>query len=277
MLSPRLELLLLAGSFGAIFFLTYKLFRTQQLLESKRHEVRELNRQRTDFVANVSHELKTPLTSIRGYTETLRDGAIKDSTKADEFLRRIQNNADRLDLLIHDILDLSRLEATDTHLNYEEIDLHDLFRTLRETFLPKLQEKSQALRLKVEVDGIVADRHLIEQAFSNLISNAIRYCPPESILEIHGKNHSEEGKAWYRFDVIDNGPGIQEKDLSRIFERFYRGEKSRSRALGGTGLGLAIVKHIVLSHGGKVKAENLKAGGMCFSLYLPQNPTQQTF
>lgn len=257
-------------SMGVSAWLGYRLLSLHRQLDEKRYEVQILKKQRTDFVANVSHELKTPLTSIRGYTETLRDGAIEDPSRAKEFLRRIHDNTKRLDLLIHDILDLSRLEATDTHLSLEEISLESFFEDLRNNFAIRFDEKKQALRLDIAIDSLVADRHLIEQAFSNLVSNANRYCPNGSIIEVRAREVNEDSQSWYRFDVIDNGPGIESKDLERIFERFYRAEKSRSRALGGTGLGLAIVKHVILSHGGKVKVANLPQGGLCFSLYIPK-------
>ena len=238
----------------------------------KNKEIGELNRKRTDFVANLSHELKTPLTSIKGYTETLRDGAIRDPKRAQEFLRKIELNTERLDLLIYDILDLSRLEAVDTHLNYEEIEIDELLKSLRDQFSLRLEKKKQTLSIDNKIKKLRADRQLLEQALSNLIGNAHRYCPEAAAIEFHGKLQNLEGQSYAQFDILDNGPGIPEKDLPRIFERFYRADKSRNRAFGGTGLDLAIVKHILLSHRGKLSAQNLETGGMKFSLLFPYSP-----
>jgi len=248
-------------------------FRNRSLstkVEKMHEEVGELTRRRTDFVANVSHELKTPLTSIKGYTETLRDGAIRDLSKADEFLRKIEDNVQRLDLLIHDILDLSRLEATDAYLVFENFDLGSLLHSLKDQFSHRLQLKSQSLKIESQVKSMRADRQLVEQALSNLIGNANRYCPEGAQIELRSNHKTDDdGATWISLEVIDNGPGIPDADLARIFERFYRADKSRNRALGGTGLGLAIVKHIMLSHRGKASASNNLHGGTRFELLFP--------
>lgn len=255
-------LVMLAVSLFAFFRLRRKLMQMSQ-------QVQILKRQRTDFISNLSHELKTPLTSIKGYTETLRDGAVQDLEKASSFLKKIEDNVERLDLLTHDILDLSRLEATDEHLQIASFDVDMLFKSLKEQFTHPLELKSQLLTLKNEIQTMTADRQLVEQALSNLILNAHRYCPEGARIEVRAKNSTHAGKTFHMLDVVDNGPGISESDLPRIFERFYRAEKSRDRASGGTGLGLAIVKHIVLSHGGLVRAKNQDSGGMIFSLLFP--------
>jgi len=233
-------------------------------------QVLELSRKRTDFVANVSHELKTPLTSIQGFAETLKNGALEDSEKATQFLDKILDHTERLDRLIHDILDLSRLEATDEHLSTEQIPMDEFLKSLRELFALRLEQKSQSLVIDNEVKELRADRHLLEQAFSNLIANAHRYCHEGAIIEVRGYYHPEAGGSVAIFEVIDNGPGISASDLPRIFERFYRADKSRNRAFGGTGLGLAIVKHIVMSHGGRVAAFNNTQGGMRFQMTFPE-------
>lgn len=254
---------------GASLFLFLGWLKGRKELRKLKDEIHRMNVKRTDFVANVSHELKTPLTSIRGYTETLRNGALSDPTKADAFLKRIEENAERLDSLIHDILDLSKLEVTDSHLELGDVNLTELFSNLKEQFNWKLEEKKQKLEIESEVDQIRADQQLLEQVFSNLIANAIRYCPEGAMIQLRAKPVQSGGRPSALFEIIDNGPGIPEKDLPRIFERFYRADKSRNRAFGGTGLGLAIVKHIVLSHQGKLKAENVSSGGMKFSLWFP--------
>lgn len=250
-----------------IFSLYINLRRKFHFAQSR---VELMNLKRTDFVANVSHELKTPLTSIKGYTETLRSGAVKDIEKADIFLKKIEDNVERLDLLIHDILDLSRLEASDTHLKLETIKLEEFFQNLRDQFALRLEQKKQTLVIETGVLHLLADRHLLEQAFNNLVGNANRYCQEGACITIKGGSVELDGRAWNQFLVSDNGPGIPEEDLPRIFERFYRADKSRNRAFGGTGLGLAIVKHIILSHQGRIFAENLAPKGICFRLLFPK-------
>ncbi len=268
-----MELVLLPGlvlliAICLVLFLRVQAARAE--IASLRVQVQELSRKRTDFVANVSHELKTPLTSIQGFAETLRNGAIKDPQKSVEFLDKILEHTNRLDRLTHDILELSRLEASDQHLSFETIALPEFLKALKEDFQIRLDQKNQSLVIDNEVNEIVADRHLLEQAFSNLVSNAIRYCPEGALIEIVGRRQNIDGKPYVVFEVIDNGPGLAAEDLPRIFERFYRADKSRNRAFGGTGLGLAIVKHIVLSHGGKVAAENKATGGMRFRMSFPE-------
>jgi two-component system phosphate regulon sensor histidine kinase PhoR len=199
----------------------------------------------------------------------LRNGALHDKSKADAFLKKIEENAERLDSLIHDILDLSKLEVTDSHLEFSSVDMNQMFQDLRDQFLWKLEEKKQTFEILNDVPILQADKQLLEQVFSNLVANAIRYCPEGAKILVKGKLTSVSNRPTALFEVIDNGLGIPEKDIPRIFERFYRADKSRNRAFGGTGLGLAIVKHIVLSHQGKVKAENLPTGGMRFSLWFP--------
>jgi two-component system phosphate regulon sensor histidine kinase PhoR len=228
-----------------------------------------LRKQRTDFIANLSHELKTPLTSIQGFTESLRDGAVKDFDLADSFLRKIEDNVERLDSLIHDILDLSRLEASDEHLRIENFLLPPLLKSIEDQVGHHFQQKSQVFRIQNQLNEVRLDSKLLEHALSNLILNANRYCQEGAVVELISKHLTQSGKAYYLFEVVDNGPGIAEQDLSRIFERFYRPDKSRNRASGGTGLGLAIVNHIVISHGGYVEALNLPTGGMKFRLLFP--------
>lgn len=257
---------------AAAFYLFRENRNLKNRLGYRDSQVEELNRRRTDFVANVSHELKTPLTSIRGYTETLQDGAIRDPEMAQQFLARIEDNAQRLDSLVHDILDLSRLEATDTYLHYENIDLDSFLQAVREQFSIRLEKKKQILNIENNVKSLRADKKLVEQAVTNLVGNANRYCQEGAIVEVRSSSAHEEGQAWTQIEVNDNGPGIPESELSRIFERFYRADKSRNRQFGGTGLGLAIVKHIMLSHRGRAVAELNSDGGMRFRLLFPPNP-----
>lgn len=259
--------LLVSLSLVVVLLVLY--LRTRRRLRNREFKVQRLKKQRTDFVANVSHELKTPLTSIRGFTETLRAGALDDREKADQFLRRIEDNAERLDQLIHDILELSKLEATDTHLQVTRFSVAELLEKIKEEYAMRLEKKSQVLSIDNQVESLSADQELVRQVFSNLVGNANRYCPEGAIIEIKGQNVYRSGRAWYYFNIADNGPGIPADDLPRIFERFYRADKSRNRAFGGTGLGLSIVKHVVLSHGGRVHAVNREKGGLEFQIYFP--------
>jgi len=241
-------------------------------ISALRKQIQQLQKTRTDFVANVSHELKTPLTSIKGYTETLRGSTLQDKEQATKFLKKIEENTDRLDALIRDILDLSRLEATDTELNYESISTESFLQYIKEQFLIRLEKKSQRIELDSRAPVFFADRKLAEQALSNLVGNANRYCPDHAIIQVSVRPETLESREMICFEVMDNGPGVSQEDLPRIFERFYRADKSRNRALGGTGLGLAIVKHILLSHQGKAIADLRPEGGMRFRLYFPKYP-----
>ncbi|MGA0163568.1 MAG: sensor histidine kinase [Bdellovibrionota bacterium] len=266
---PPLSFLMVVFLMGLSIILGLLLLRSRRKLRRAENECLLLKKQRTDFIANLSHELKTPLTSIQGFTESLRDGAVKDFQLADSFLRKIEDNVERLDSLIHDILDLSRLEASDEHLRIENFLLPPLLKSIEDQFAHRFQQKSQLFRIQNQLTEVRLDAKLLEQALSNLIFNAHRYCQEGAIVELVAKSFSQSGKSFYLFEVIDNGPGIADQDLSRIFERFYRPDKSRNRASGGTGLGLAIVNHIVISHGGMVEALNLPTGGMKFRLLFP--------
>lgn len=236
-------------------------------LETMKQEVRSLRRYGSEFVANVSHELKTPLTSIKGYTETLKNGAIRDPKTALEFLDRIESNTDRLSLLINDIMDLSKIESPNLHMEIQEVNVSQVLKSLQEDFAFKLSQRRQVLAVRNEVEFLQADKRLFEQAFSNLVDNAHRYCPDGALIEVVG---TLQGDDWAQFDIVDNGPGISPEDLPRIFERFYRADKSRTRLLGGTGLGLAIVKHILISHGGEVKAASQRGRGATFTMRFPR-------
>lgn len=250
----------------------YRMRKDSKKIESLSLQIQQLQKTRTDFVANVSHELKTPLTSIKGYTETLSNSKLQDKEQSLKFLKKIEENTDRLDALIHDILDLSRLEATDTELNYESISVEGFLQNLKEQFAIRLEKKSQSLKISSDVEVFFADKKLAEQALSNLVGNANRYCPESAEIEIRVHPDVLDGRDMICFEILDNGPGISKEDLPRIFERFYRADKSRNRALGGTGLGLAIVKHILLSHRGKAVADLRPEGGMGFKLYFPKSP-----
>ena len=230
--------------------------------------LKRLETVRRDFVANVSHELKTPVTSIKGFAETLLDGAADDPEAARRFLRIIAGQADRLNAIIEDLLALSALEATrEGRPALEEADVCDVVTVAVEVCEPKAQAKG--IRLDTTCDAAVfapINPPLLEQAVVNLIDNAVKYSPEGSEVGVSLEQADDE----VVIRVADHGPGIPREHLPRLFERFYRVDKARSRDLGGTGLGLAIVKHIAQVHGGRVSVESTLGRGSTFSLYLPR-------
>ncbi|WP_404453839.1 two-component system histidine kinase PnpS [Oceanobacillus kapialis] len=213
-------------------------------------EMKKLELMRKDFVANVSHELKTPITSIKGFAETLLDGTIDDKEASKEFLAIIYNESDRLQLLIEDLLVLSRLEKEDFQLVLSEIDLNQMVGEVALLMRHKIDEKQLSLSVQIS-DGatIKADKERMKQVIINLIDNAINYTPIDGQIWVNGIETEDE----VIIEVKDTGIGIAKEALPRIFERFYRVDKARSRNTGGTGLGLAIVKHIVEVHKGDIR------------------------
>jgi two-component system phosphate regulon sensor histidine kinase PhoR len=226
-------------------------------------ETKRLERTRQDFVANVSHEMKTPLTAIRGFAETLLEGALDDQANRGTFVERIKAQAERLEALIDDTLSLARIERGEIPLALESVDWAALVKKIEETFRKAAAERNLSLEMKVEPDlpKVLGDQKLLEQAIGNLLDNAIKYnrSGGEILLSI-----SRSGEKGVRVLVEDTGMGIPKEDLPRIFERFYRVDKARSRELGGTGLGLSIVKHIVERHGGNVGCESEVGKGSRF-------------
>ncbi len=223
---------------------------------------------RKEFVANVSHELRTPLTLIRGYVETLREGALGDAERAPGFLETIEKNVLRLGRLVDDLLELSRLESGGQVLKPRPVEARALLGKVLEDFRPLAEKKRQALSLEADpgLEPFKADPDFLERAIRNLVDNAVKYAPEGGAVALQA---GAEGDSVV-FRVRDNGPGIPKADLPRLFERFYRVDKSRSRELGGTGLGLAIVKHIAQLHGGGVAVESEPGAGSVFSIRLPR-------
>ncbi|MCX5687736.1 MAG: ATP-binding protein [Candidatus Omnitrophica bacterium] len=230
-------------------------------------EIRKLETMRRDFVANVSHELKTPLTSIKGFTETLLEGALDDKENNMHFLKIIQSHTERLNKLVDDLLSLSHLESKEIQLKKQEFDLKEQVEQVIVNFKAQLEKKGMDIKNELS-RGIVinADKDRIEGVFTNLLDNAIKFSKDKGVIKIYGQE--ENGKI--KIIVEDSGIGIPEKDISRIFERFYRVDKARSRELGGTGLGLSIVKHIVELHGGNVGVESVEGFGSKFWFTLPK-------
>jgi two-component system, OmpR family, phosphate regulon sensor histidine kinase PhoR len=228
--------------------------------------LKQLERTREEFVANVSHELRTPLSLIKGYVETLLDGARDNPEVAERFLKIIERNAQRLDLLIQDLLTISALESGRIKLNLQPVEL----RPLVEKVLADLNSRGENKGMKLinELPELTAtgDANRIDQVLANLVDNAIKYGRAEGRVTVGGKN-TGDGKV--EIFVQDDGPGIPPEALDRVFERFYRVDKARSREQGGTGLGLSIVKHIVHSHGGEVWAKSELGKGATFFFTLP--------
>ena len=237
-------------------------------LQQKMENLKQLDRVRTDFVANVSHELKTPLTLIKGYIETLQNKAFNDKEKSDKFISIIKEHSDRLGYTIDDLLSLSELELSKDCLDITDFDLKEVIDEISLGFGQALAEKQQSLTVSTQGDDfcIQADRNKIEQVFANLIDNAVKYTKESGRIEIL---LCEQDQA-VCVTVQDNGIGIPKEHRDRVFERFYRVDKARSRELGGTGLGLSIVKHIVLAHKGKIAIESEPNRGTKVSVTFPK-------
>ncbi|MEW5758831.1 MAG: two-component system histidine kinase PnpS [Candidatus Omnitrophota bacterium] len=229
-------------------------------------ELKKLENTRRDFVANVSHELRTPLTSIKGFIETLLEGAIDDKENAKQFLTIIKEQADRFDNLINDLLALAGLESKEIKLNPRPINLKQFSHRILLDFKARLEKKNIQVINELKEDLFVnADKERLEQVLINLIDNAIKFNKESGFIKITGKEIGNKIK----IIIEDSGSGIPEKDIPRIFERFYRVDRARSRELGGTGLGLSIVKHIIDLHGGSVGVESTEGLGSKFYFYLP--------
>jgi two-component system phosphate regulon sensor histidine kinase PhoR len=231
--------------------------------------LRTLDMVRREFVANVSHEIKTPLTAIRGFVETLLQGSAESEEEKHKFLQIIKKHAERLGAIIEDLLSLTRLERKDgiDMDRFEPRRLEELIETSIQVIKTKAEEKHIGIEVRVE-EGLCVrvDGTLMEQAIVNLLDNAVKYSPEASRVFIAG-NSAGEGLS---IRISDQGSGISQQHLPRLFERFYRVDRSRSRKLGGTGLGLAIVKHICQVHGGKVSVESELGRGSAFTISIPK-------
>jgi two-component system, OmpR family, phosphate regulon sensor histidine kinase PhoR len=230
-------------------------------------EIERVEKTRRDFIANVSHELRTPLTSIRGYAETLLDSEDSAGRDGKEFLQIIRRNAERMSRLTEDLLVLARVESGEEKLDLKPHSAQQLVAEAATT----MQDNARSAEVELMIDPVpdvqvIADGYAIHQVFSNLISNTLRYAPSGKKVVIG----ATEEQNFVEFFVRDFGPGIASEHLPRIFERFYRVDKARSRETGGTGLGLAIVKHIILNHGGSVRVESAVGHGSTFFFSLPK-------
>ncbi len=232
-------------------------------------QIRHLENVRRDFVANVSHEIKTPLTAIKGFVETLLSGSAESPKERDNFLGIIQKHADRLSAIVEDLLFLARLEQKDKAEENVQFQTQPL-KTVIDNAVQMVKSKADEKAITFEVTGnpeieVRINTMLIEQAFVNLLDNAVKYSPEKSTIQIDAVVEGKE----ISVRISDQGPGIPKVHQTRIFERFYRVDKARSRKLGGTGLGLSIVKHIAQTHGGRVSIVSAPGAGSTFIVHLP--------
>jgi two-component system phosphate regulon sensor histidine kinase PhoR len=229
-------------------------------------EARQYEELRKEFVANVSHELRTPLTVIMGFVETLQDGALQDPERAVRFLATVAKHTGQLRNLVDDLLDLSRLDSG-AHLPAREpTDLANIVRRVADLAAPGARARSQSVSLKLDepLPKVLGNSDLLQRAIANLLDNAIKYTPDGGSVTL--SLHGEESEVVFR--VTDTGIGIDAEHLPRVFERFYRVDKSRSREMGGTGLGLSIVKHVVQAHAGSIDVSSEAGKGTQFEIRL---------
>mgnify|MGYP001167213837 FL=1 len=231
---------------------------------------KKLDNMRKEFVANVSHEMRTPLTTIKSYTETLMYGALEEKDMAMDFLNIINTEADRMSFLVRDLLQLSRFDNKQVQFKFTKVYINELIsENVRQNKI-HAENKKQNLILELwpdDDDYVVADRDRINQVINNITTNAIKYSPEGATIRIY----VTEDKSYYKINVSDTGMGISKEDLPRIFERFYRVDKARSRAMGGTGLGLAIAKEIMEGHDGKLTAESEYGKGTTMTMWFMKN------
>jgi two-component system, OmpR family, phosphate regulon sensor histidine kinase PhoR len=229
-------------------------------------ELRRLESLRRDFVANASHELRTPIAAVRSATETLQTGALEDPVAANRFLDIIERNAQRLQSLVEDMLELSKLESNEFKLKRERVELQRVVPIVLALFRERAEKKGVRLGadLAVGLPAVEGDPRALEHVLSNLVDNAVKYCPSGARIVVS----AVADDARVRLVVADTGPGIPVEHLSRVFERFYRVDAGRSRELGGTGLGLSIVKHMVETMRGKVAVESTVGKGSTFIVSL---------
>ena len=229
---------------------------------------------RRDFVANASHELRTPLASLCSAVETLRSAGQRDPQHTERFIEIIARNADRLHRLVEDLLDLSRIESPTFRLSLTPISVEDAAQHVVALFQPRAESKQIVLKNQISgaLPPVLAERRALEQVLSNLLDNAIKYGSTASDIVLSAEEVTRRDRTWLRIAVSDRGPGIAAEHVPRLFERFYRVDAGRSRALGGTGLGLAIVKHLVDAMNGEVGVESSPGQGSIFWFLLPVEP-----
>ncbi|HLR53313.1 MAG TPA: ATP-binding protein [Pseudogracilibacillus sp.] len=251
---------------GAPIFNERNILRGAVLVLNDITEFKHVEMMRKDFVANVSHELKTPITSIKGFAETLLDGALPDRGTQEKFLKIIYEESDRIQLLIEDLLHLSQLEKEDSTLHKEEVQIDSLLENVMHMIAATASSKAITIQTDIQPQIVLqADEEKLKQLLLNLLTNAISYTPPHAKISLSMHKQDES----VVLQVSDEGIGIEAKDIPRIFERFYRVDTARSRDTGGTGLGLAIVKHIVELHQGDIEVSSEYGKGSTFTVTLP--------
>ena len=228
--------------------------------------LKKLEKMRTEFLGNVSHELRTPIFAIQGYIETLLNGALNDQKVNTYFLEKADFHTQNLNSLLNDLIDISMIETGEMRLSFRYFKLSEYLKAIWEEFKPMAEEKNLQLILAPVRENldVFGDKAKLKQVFSNLIQNAIKYTETGQIEIIV----EEAVKGSVKISIKDTGLGIPEEDLDRIFERFYRVDKNRSRAVGGTGLGLAIVKHILEAHNSKIQVKSVLDEGSEFYFSL---------
>jgi len=231
-------------------------------------ELHNLEKIRQDFVANVSHELRTPITNIKGYAETILEGALEDKENIKEFINIIYQESNRMANLIDDLLDLSKIESGKIKMNFSALEIKPIIERCLAVLEKPIKEKNLSVSFNIpkSLSKVMADEIRLTQVLLNLLDNAVKYTNEGGKITIDVFEKDD----FVQVDITDTGIGIPEEDLPRIFERFYRVDKARSRQLGGTGLGLSIVKHIVLAHGGKVWVKSKLGSGSTFSFTIPR-------
>ena len=236
-------------------------------IETMLEELKKAEMVRREFVANVSHELRTPLTSIRTYAETISDTQEIPQETEEEFLRVIINESDRMTKIVQDLLELSRFDSGTSVLTFEKFSIERSVRDVHAAIALEAKRRNQELNLELEwkLPDIKGDRARIEQVLMNIMSNALKYTPDEGRIDIY--SGSLGGKVWVRIE--DTGIGIPKEDIARVFDRFYRVDKARSRESGGTGLGLSIAKEIITKHGGDIEIESVQGKGTAITVKLP--------
>lgn len=228
-------------------------------------ELKHLEQIRKDFVANVSHELRTPVTSIKGFSETLLDGAYQDEATLLSFLEIIHTESNRLQFLVKDLLDLSKVEQTGFQVDVHPTDMNEVIGRAVEMIKPRIEEKSLHLDVQLEQVIVLGDADRLIQVMMNLLINAITYSTANTAIKIRLYQKNNQAV----IEIEDEGVGIETAEIGRLFERFYRVDRDRSRNSGGTGLGLAIVKHLIEAHQGKIDVESQIGVGTTFTIYLP--------
>lgn len=231
---------------------------------------KELEQARRDVVAAVSHDLRTPLASLRAIIEAINDGVVIDETTIQRYLKNAQTQVENLSVLVEDLFELSQLDAGEVQWSVEPSSLRDLISDTLEAMHAQAQQKNIALGGEVDarVDPVLMNSHKMQRVLYNLVQNALRHTPPDGTVFVQARARADAPLV--QVDVIDSGEGIAEQDLPRVFEQFYRGEKSRSRETGGAGLGLAIAQRIVQAHHGTLWVESKRGAGSRFSFTLPR-------